>query len=243
MGAALLQAIINAPLGTSVGFYATTTLNLQAIYEDDTILAGHELTNPQIIGSSGYPPPIYLDATKKYRMRVILPGQSVPILDVDPVNEFLSVTGADLGVGAVVANLGYTPANVAGQVFTGNTGANFTPVVINQTDFGYALRSPNIKDAAYHLGLGDCGRTIYHDDTSTPVFTLDPHSVTPYPPGFWFRVRNVNTGVPVVTRGAAVTLRLSGSATSKDVSCAEWCDLTFTCDALDEWCAEGTGGS
>lgn len=243
MGAQLLQAVINAPLGTSVGFYATGTLTLQDIYEDDSLDPGHELLNPQIIDSSTYLPPIYLDGSLKYRMRVILPGQSVPILDVDPVNEFVTVTGDDLGVGAVIDNLGYTPANVAGDVFTGNTGANFTPTVVNPTDFGYALRSPNIKDVNYHIGLGDNNRTMMHDDTSTPVWTVDPHSVTPYPPGFWFRVRNTNTGVPVLTRGAGVTLRLSGSATSQNVSCAEWCDLIVTCDAIDVWNVEGTGGS
>lgn len=243
MGAVLLQAVVNAPLGTSVTFYGTGTLIKQNIYEDDTLDPMHELANPQVIGSSGYPPPIYLDGSLKYRMQVLLPGESVAILDVDPVNEFVTIEGSDLAVGAVIENLGYTPANKAGDTFTGNTGANFTPTVINNNDFGFALRAPNIKDADYHIGLGDNGRTMMHDDTSTPVWTIDPHSVTPYPPGFWFRIRNVNTGVPALTRGAGVTLRLSGSATSQDVSCAEWCDLVVTCDAQDIWNAEGTGGS
>lgn len=240
----ILQPIIAVPEGTSIGFYETTTLILRNIYEDDTLGVGHELLNPFIVDASGYPPPIYLDGAFKYRMRVILPGQSVPVLDFDPVNEFLVIEGTDLAVGAVVENLGYTPANVAGDIFTGNTGANFAPTVINFSDFGFALRAPNVKDTAYHIALVDNGRTVKKDDTSVgDHWTIDPHSVTAYPPGFWFRVRVTNTNAVTVLRGAGVTLRLATSATSQDVTCAEWCDLIFTCDAVDEWVATGVGGT
>lgn len=239
----ILQPVMALPEGTSVGFYATTTLVLQNIYEDDTILAGHELANPWIVDVSGYLPPIYLDGTKKYRMRVILPLESVPVIDFDPVNEFLVIEGTDLAAGAAVANLGFTPANVAGDIFTGNTGANFSPVVINNTDFGFALRSPNIKDTNYHILLSDCGRTIIKDDTTTDSWTIDPHSTTAYPPGFWFRVRVTNTNAVTVVRGSGVACRIAGSATDKDITCAEWCDLIFTCDAVNTWCVVGVGAT
>lgn len=238
------------PTGTSIGFYETATLNPQAIYQSDALDPAHVWSNPFIIGSQpglpgyGFMPTIWIDGTLKYRMQIILPGQSVPCYDQDPINESLTVTAADLAPGAVVGNLGYTPANKAGDVFTGNTGANFVPVTINQTDFGFALRSPNIKDISYHVALSDNGRTIKKDDTSVgDIWTLDAHSTTPYPPGFWFRVRVTNTGSVSVARGIGVTLRLAGSGTSQDVTCAEWCDLTFTCDGTDEWVCVGTGGS
>lgn len=238
------------PTGTSVAFYETATLSPEPIYQTDALDPLHVWSNPFIIPGDpnvtgfGMLPPFWIDGTVKYRCQVLFPGASVPSLDMDPINEFLSISGADLEVGAVVANLGYVPANKAGDVFTGNTGANFVPTVINQTDFGFALRAPNIKDTSYHLALSDCGRTIKKDDTSSgDVYTLDPHATTPYPPGFWFRVRVTNTNSVSVARGAGVTLRLAGASTNQDVTCAEWCDLTFTCDAIDEWSCVGTGGS
>lgn len=240
------------PAGTVLAFYETGTLVLGTIYENDTLSPSGELANPLTIGApgvgnpiGGYAPPIFYDPTLvKLRLQVTWPGQSTPALDIDPVNEFLLITGDQIAPGAIVDNLGYTPANVAGQVFTGNTGANFTPTEINNTDFGFALRAPNIKDTAYTIALSDNNRTVKKDDTSTgDIWTIPPNSLVPIPPGFWFRVRLTNTGTVSVVRGAGVTLRLATSGTSQDVTLAEWCDVIFSCDAIDEWVATGVGAT
>lgn len=242
------------PSGTVIGFYETGTLTLATIYEDDTLSVGSELVNPIVIGApptgqlpaiGGYAPPVFYDPTVKLRMRITLPGQTDPFYDADPMNEFVLITADELAPGAALGNLGFTPANAAGQVFSGNTGASIATLTeINDTDFGYALRAPNIKDTAYQISLSDCGQTLLKDDASSgDVWTIPPHATTPLPPGFWFRVRVINTNSVSVTRGAGVTLQLAGSATSQNVTCAEWCDLIFTCDAQDVWCCVGTGGT
>ena len=52
--------------------------------------------------------------------------------------------------------------------------------------------------------------------------------------------RNVGAGAVTITRGVGVTLRLAGSATSKDMTLSQWGLATALMEASDSWVISGT---
>lgn len=214
--------------GTSHPVYTTAALNV-------------EHPDPLPSDDQGLFPDIFLDPTVQYRMRIIPADGDFanPVIDHDPVNEL----AFDLTSDDVVAALGYTPIGPDTGRFTSEVRLNYTdPLTILHADSaGFRIRPPVITDALYTLSLDDAGKLLLHDDTSSPTITIPPHSDVPLPIGTTVYLMNVNTGVPVVTRGASVQLRIAGSATNKDVSIAEWGEATLVNYGTDTWLIFGTG--
>ena len=120
--------------GGKAYFYITGTTTLQTVYSDDGLTT--PLANPVVADSAGFfPELVYLTPTVDYRL-VLKTSAGATIFDADPINTPSSSGGIDgasintetipataLVPGAVVAELGYTPANVAGDTFSGPVSA------------------------------------------------------------------------------------------------------------------------
>lgn len=116
--------------GGKAYFYITGTTTLQTVFSDDGLTT--PLANPVVADSAGFfPELVYLTPTVEYRM-VLKTSAGVTISDTDPINTPSSsggIDGADITTetipgtafvpGAVEDALGYTPANVVGDAFTG----------------------------------------------------------------------------------------------------------------------------
>lgn len=120
--------------GGKAYFYITGTTTLQTVFSDDGLTT--PLANPVVADSAGFfPELVYLTPTVEYRCKVTT-SAGATIFDADPINTPSSSGGIDgasinaetipataLVPGAVVAELGYTPANVAGDTFSGPVSA------------------------------------------------------------------------------------------------------------------------
>lgn len=153
----------------------------------------------------------------------------------------LAVTNAKMAVGAAVANIGFTPANVAGQAFTGEVRLNYTAASLNTDSAGFRGIPINEQDAAYTFVIDDVGRMVRHNSASAHAYTINPVGTTAYPIGASVAVRNIGTGVVTLTRGAGVSLRKVGSATDANVALAQWGLATLIQEATNTWVITGTG--
>jgi hypothetical protein len=227
-------------------FYETGTTTPIATYEDATYSSAHPF--PVVADSKGLFPLIFLKPIDGLaRMKVIKAGGSLaaPELDVDPVNSSLSITATDIADGAIEDKLGYVPVDPAAAVFTAAPEFTASPAqtVLNEDDLGFRHWRKRISDANYHFVIDDSQRLLIKDDTSTPTWTIDPHSTCAMPVGAHMKLRNKNTGAITLARGAGVALRIAGSATDANVSLAAWASVDLYQDAQDSWVVQGTGAS
>lgn len=152
-----------------------------------------------------------------------------------------AVTSVKLATGAAVANIGYTPVNRSGDVLSGDLRLNFTASALNVDSIGFRGIPIGTHDATYSFSIDDCGRLSRHTSGSAHAWTINPTATTAYPIGTTIAVRNVGAGVVTITRGAGVTLRKAGNATSADVALAQWGLATMVHEATDTWVITGTG--
>ncbi len=224
-------------------FYDTGTTTPIPIYQDAGLTTTQ--TNPATADDEGRFPAIYLDDSALVRMKVISAGGSLvsPLIDVDPINETLLVTGADIATGAIADNLGYTPVDPANGAFTAPVTMIFAiePTALSQYNMGYLGTPVRVADANYSFILSDAGKLVKHDDATAYTWTIPPNSAIPYPLGTEIDVTNINTGAITLHRGAGVHLRIAGSATDNDFTLAEWGYGTLHLVDTDSWIITGAG--
>ncbi len=101
----------------------------------------------------------------------------------------------------------------------------------------------NTQNGAYTFVQADAGGSVVCDTTGGFAWTLPPDASANFPVGTVILVRNTAAGSITLTRGAGVTLRLAGSATSKDVALAQWGMASLFQEAINIWVCSGTGVS
>lgn len=151
-----------------------------------------------------------------------------------------TITSAKLASGVAVANIGYTPANKAGDTFTGEL--ILAPSALTSVySAGFRGVPFTTQDADYTFVLADAGQGRRHTSASARIFTVPPNASVAFPIGTALVVRNVGAGVVTLAQGAGVSIRLSGSATASNKSLAQWGMVTLIKEATDEWVVIGSG--
>jgi hypothetical protein len=226
--------------GARLQFYATGTTSPQAVYSDDTLAT--PLSNPVVADSGGLFAPIFLDPGLTYRAQ-LLNGAGTLIADMDPINgaqtiAAASVTASMLAGGAAAGNLGFTPLNRAGDTATNLVIANSA---LGATSAGYMGAPVNEQDAGYTFVLTDAGKMVRGNNASAMAYVIPPNSSVAFPVGTAIVVRNVGAGTITLTRGSGVSQQIAGSATTKDVSLAQWGLATLIQEAANQWVVSGQG--
>lgn len=227
--------------GATAYFYLTDTTTPATVYQDVDLSDPFGASVPAD-ALTGMFPTIFLDPTITYRMKVIIAGGDLanPLLDIDPIGGLLTITSDMLSAAVIEESLGYTPVDPAHAAFTSNVRLGGTLTALNANDAGFRAWQRTIKNADYTFEINDSQGLFVHDDTSTVAWTIPPHSDVAFPDGTRIKFANINTGVVTLTRGAGVTLRISGSGTSADPALAEWGSGELTQLEQDIWVAEGT---
>lgn len=246
-GRALLSPVYRAldatgtPMpGALLQFYLTGTTTPSPAYTDDTLVT--PLSNPVVADGFGLFAPMFLDPTIAYRAQLKTSGGTL-IQDVDPVfapwvPAAGSITGAMLVSGAIVASLGFTPLNRAGDTATNLLIANSA---LSLTSAGYLGAPVNEQDASYTLVLGDAGKVIRTNSASALAYTIPLNATVAFPLGTVIGFRNIGAGVLTITRTAGVTLTIAGGGTSQDVAMAQYGLATMVRETADTWVISGTG--
>ncbi len=226
--------------GALLQFYLTGTTTPTPVYTSATL--GTPLSNPVVSDSAGLFPAIYIDPTITYRAQLKTSGGSL-VQDIDPVaapevNGAGSITSSMLASGAALANLGFTPVNKAGDTATNLLLSNTS---LAATSAGYMGAPTNQQNGNYTLALTDAGKMIFANTGGPYAWTIPPMASVAWPIGTAFVFRNLAGGTVTITRGAGVTLRIAGSATSKDVALVQWGFATVMMDENDDWVISGTG--
>lgn len=206
--------------------------------------------NPVVADGSGLFPPIFLDPTITYRLRLADATDAVLAPDVDPYSPApnipnASITAAMLAPNAVTGALGFTPLNAAGDDIEGELVIDYQLTAPPQpTSIGFRgapLIGNNSLNVNYNFGPDDAGRSAVHGGAVAHAWTIDPDTITNLPIGSVIIYRNIGTGVATLTRGAGVSLVIAGSGTSKDVAIAQWGFGTLFKDGHNSWLASGSG--
>lgn len=226
--------------GALLQFYLTGTTTPTPVYTSAALTT--PLSNPVVSDSAGLFPPIFRDPAITYRAQLLTSLGSL-VQDVDPIaaptiNAAGSITGAMLASGAAVANLGFTPVNKAGDTATN---LQLTNSALAANSAGYLGAPRNVQNAAYTLAITDAGGSIVCDATGGFTWTLPPFSSVAWPLGTVILLRNRAVGAITLLRGSGVILRIAGSATSKDVTMAQWAAASLYNDETNEWVCSGTG--
>jgi hypothetical protein len=142
-----------------------------------------------------------------------------------------SVTSAKLASGAAAANIGYTPANNAGETFTG-------PVVATALSdaIGNARSIPqNAKTASYTLAATDNGQ---HISITTGGVTV-PSGV--FSVGQSVVIFNNSASSQTITQGASTTVYNAGDGTTGNRTLGARGLATVLCVATDVFAITGAG--
>lgn len=262
MAIAFLQPIIQAfkdgipAPGALLYFYQAGTSILITTYTDADQSADN--TNPVEADGSGVFPPIFLPqgtvcdlALKDYL------GAQIDRVDgytIGPAAATQAEVDAGTGDGYVSAStlggassalinaiLGYTPANVAGDTFSGPVRLGYvvtTGLTVDAAGFrGVPL---TVRDADYTFVMDDAGRGARHTSASAHAWTIPPISSVVWPIGTTIYGRNYTTGGNItLTRGGGVVLRVAGSATDSNKTITANGEFSVTMEANDIWVARG----
>lgn len=207
---------------------------------------GTPLANPVVADSSGLFPEIFLDPAVTYRFQLKTAGGSL-VQDIDPfsvapVIAAGGISASMLAAGAAASNLGFTPVNKAGDSLSGELKIAYTlSGVPDAKSVGFRGMPINTQDGNYTFGNDDPGKLTRHTDGSAYAWTIAPDATTNYPIGTVLPFRNAGAGVITLTRGAAVTLTISGNGTSKDVGVAQYGAGALIKEAANTWYVAGTG--
>jgi hypothetical protein len=248
------QALDNEgnPVPSAELFWFTTgTANNATAYTTSAL--GPALDQPVVADSAGRFPKMYGTSATVYR-GLLKDPDGATLADVDPVNPAAAlivnaditdatIAGAKLAAGAVVAHLGYTPANIAGGTMTGQLKAATSPTVLDGTEFGPHAASFVAHNAAYDIALIDAFRGLLKDDTSTPTWTLRAHATIALPVGVRipFVVRGASGSV-TITPAVGVELFLPTGTVSGSRTCACPSAGLLWQYATDKWVVVGSAG-
>jgi len=238
-------------------FRVSGTTTPATVYEDAALTDPHPY--PIVADASGrFPPVVYLDDTVSYRYDLTDSGGDLanPLEQSLKVNNAAStatintsniVDGAVTAVKAVATLvtdlLGFTPANKAGDAFTGEVRLNYTPTSINTDAAGFRIAPTNTQDGAYTLVMGDAGKTILHTSATAHAWSIPPNSTVAFPAGTAILLSNTGSGAVTITRGAGVSLRIAGSATDANATLAQHGLATLVKASTDSWYIAGAGVS
>jgi len=151
------------------------------------------------------------------------------------------ISAAKLASGVALSNLGYTPANVAGDTLTGDLILSSAPATLSQYSAGFRGIPLTTQDNTYTLVIGDSGKMVRHTSGSAHTWTIPPNSSVAYPIGTAVVVRNIGSGAVTLAQGSGVTLRIAGASTTGNKTLAQWGMATLVQEATDVWVANGTG--
>lgn len=231
--------------GAKLYFYATGTTTPANTYQQASGGSAH--ANPVVADSAGLFAPIYLDGATIYRAILKTSGGST-IQDIDPLNAAVvpgadTVSDTELTTGAAAANLGYTPANVAGDTFTGAVKMSGTPTSLGTTDLGFRCVPLTTQDATYTFVIDNAGKGVLHTSGSAHTWTIPPVSSVAYPAGSTIVLVNTGAGAVTIARGAGVALRIAGSSTDGSKTLAQYGVATIFMPVADYWTISGAGVS
>ena len=229
--------------GAKIYFYLTGTTTPTDSYQASSGGSAH--ANPVVADSGGLFASIYINDAIQTRA-VLKNSAGTTILDIDPVNPAIavaadSITDTELATGAAAANLGYTPANVAGDTFTGAVKMSGTPTSLATTDLGFRGVPLTTHDATYTFVIDDAGKGALHTSGSAHTWTIPPVGTVAYPAGSTIFLVNTGAGAVTVARGAGVALRIAGAATDGSKTLAQYGLATLFMPVADYWIISGTG--
>jgi hypothetical protein len=231
--------------GAKIYFYTTGTTTPTDSYQASSGGSAH--ANPVVADSGGLFASIYINDAIQTRA-VLKNSAGTTILDIDPVNPVIavaadSITDTELAAGAAVANLGYTPANVAGDTFTGAVKMSGTPTSLATTDLGFRGVPLTTHDATYTFVIDDAGKGALHTSGSAHTWTIPPVSSVAYPAGSTIVLVNTGAGAVTIARGAGVALRIAGASTDGSKTLAQYGIATLFMPVADTWYISGAGVS
>jgi len=166
-----------------------------------------------------------------------------------------TVSNDELTAGAAVANIGYTPANKAGETFTGDVTFNeevfclkevTLPTglsALNQYSAGWRAAPIVTQDADVTFPMDASAKVYRHTSGSSHTFTIPPNSTTAFPIGTVIVVRNVGSGGVILARGSGVALRIAGNSTDSNKTVAQWGYVSLLKEDTDTWVVTGAGVS
>jgi hypothetical protein len=96
------------------------------------------------------------------------------------------------------------------------------------------------KSAAFTFADADRATALNYTGAAAAA-TIDPNATTPITTGAAIVGRNAGSGVLTLTRGAGVTLKANGSATSANVAVAIGGVYTLVKWGTDDWTVTGSG--
>lgn len=231
--------------GAKIYFYTTGTTTPTDSYQASSGGSAH--ANPVVADSGGLFASIYINDAIQTRA-VLKNSAGTTILDIDPVNPVIavaadSITDTELAAGAAAANLGYTPANVAGDTFTGAVKMSGTPTSLGTTDLGFRGVPLTTHDATYTFVIDDAGKGALHTSGSAHTWTIPPVSSVAYPVGSTIVLVNTGAGAVTIARGAGVALRIAGASTDGSKTLAQYGIATLFMPVSDSWYISGAGVS
>ena len=231
--------------GAKIYFYLTGTTTLTDSYQASSGGSAH--ANPVVADSGGLFASIYINDAIQTRA-VLKNSAGTTILDIDPVNPVFavaadSITDTELATGAAAANLGFTPANVAGDTFTGAVKMSGTPTSLGTTDLGFRGVPLTTHDATYTFVLDDAGKGALHTSGSAHTWTIPPVGTVAYPAGSTIVLVNTGAGAVTIARGSGVALRIAGASTDGSKTLAQYGIATLFMPVADTWYISGAGVS
>ena len=231
--------------GAKIYFYLTGTTTPTDSYQASSGGSAH--ANPVVADSGGLFASIYINDAIQTRA-VLKNSAGTTILDIDPVNPAIaiaadSIPDTGLAAGAAAANLGYTPANLAGDTFTGAVKMSGTPTSLATTDLGFRGVPLTTHDATYTFVIDDAGKGALHTSGSAHTWTIPPVGTVAYPAGSTIVLVNTGAGAVTIARGAGVALRIAGASTDGSKTLAQYGVATLFMPVADYWTISGAGVS
>ena len=152
-----------------------------------------------------------------------------------------AITGGKLASGAVVANLGYTPVNKAGDTLTGDVRLGYTPTVLYDNSVGYRGVPVDLQDANYTFVMADSGRMKRHTSGTPHNFTIPDNATVAFPIGTILPVRNIGAGPVTIVQGGSTELRLPGVGSTGNRVLNQWGFCTIVKEDTNKWIIQGQG--
>lgn len=243
--------------GAKLYFYLTGTTTPTNTYTSSTL--GTPNANPVVADSGGLFAAIYLDPAVTYRV-ILKTSGGTTIQDIDPYAS--AVVPVEASAGEVTAGtattvfisprragaggvtlIGYTPANLAGDTFTGAVKMSGTPATLGTTDLGFRGVPLTTHDATYTFVIDDAGKGALHTSGSAHTWTIPPVGTVAYPAGSTIVLVNTGGGAVTIARGAGVALRIAGSSTDGSKTLAQYGIATLFMPVSDSWYISGAGVS
>lgn len=242
--------------GAKLYFYLTGTTTPTNTYTSSTL--GTPNANPVVADSGGLFAAIYLDPAVTYRV-ILKTSGGTTIQDIDPYAS--AVVPVEASAGEVTAGtattvfisprragaggvtlIGYTPANLAGDTFTGDVKLNFTPSVLASNSVGFRGVPLTTKNSSSTLDIAAYGGGWLHDNSTAYAWTIPQNSDVAFPVGTTIVLVNMGSGAITITKGTGVTsLRIAGSSTDGNKTLAQYGMATLYQWKANEWLISGTG--